>query len=266
MILKKVKSILNYKLSIWQKSWLITLLCHSIGLYLICKNLVKEPVVLPNLKNYKYVSLVKVPNSKVGSKSVNLIKNTEVKVGNKTHIPANKSVNMYKEKKNIAASNNSVNVSSKVVVDSKAEHGKVINKKKEENIVYSDEISSKQNLNYKQSSGDKEIINNVDADNNSKDTVDGVLNDQLYEAQIVKVIMQHWIKPLQLSKQDFCIWKVNLSLRGEVVKLELISSSNNENLEISSQEAIYAAQPFLLPNSEGEATSFLELRITFKDN
>ncbi len=261
MIFKKIKSILNDRLSIWQKSWLITLLFHCVGLCLVCKNFVKEPVTLPNLKNYKYVSLVRVPNKN----TANLTKDVRVKVNNKVRSLVTKSANGSKKEKNLPVSNNSSN---RIFVNSKAESSKMLNKEEEKNIINNGENLLEQNSDYKQSDDSTlaEINNNADMGNNSADAVDGTLNERLYEAQIIKVIMQHWIKPLQLSKQDFCIWKVNLSLQGEVIKLKLVSSSNNENLEISSQEAIYAAQPFFLPNNEKEAAKFLELKVVFRDS
>ncbi len=255
--------------SFWQQAWLFTFLFHLTFFIFLSKGKTVPMNRIPN-QNYRYVNLARLPVPS-SSKLVVKTKNIQNKTAQVPAIQAPLKTNNEKLPKISKVIGEQRKVTKKITT--KGNNQLLIGNQPQNQAVKTEIQTSDLKMIKSESAFEttQQITMQTEFDRHSGHEASLVNLEQQeglfsYEQQIIQMIMRHWVKPLSLSPKDFCTWKVYLSLQGEVQKIVLVASSGNESLNVSSSEAIYAAQPFSLPSDQKAALAFLELKITFRED
>ncbi|WP_264435823.1 cell envelope integrity protein TolA [Coxiella endosymbiont of Dermacentor marginatus] len=83
-----------------------------------------------------------------------------------------------------------------------------------------------------------------------------------YKAQIIQVIQQQWIMPVNTNKNLFCILLIRLAPGGAVLSVTTLQSSGDPVLDRSARVAVFKASPLPVPQDSSLFSQFHELRLT----
>lgn len=85
-----------------------------------------------------------------------------------------------------------------------------------------------------------------------------------YKALIVQAISQEWIIPESVDRSASCKLLITLAPGGVVLSVQLVQTSNNQNLDRSAQTAIWKASPLPVPPSKELFDDFRAIRLTVR--
>ncbi|MFW0051610.1 MAG: cell envelope integrity protein TolA [Coxiella endosymbiont of Dermacentor nuttalli] len=83
-----------------------------------------------------------------------------------------------------------------------------------------------------------------------------------YKTQIIQVIQQQWIIPVNANKNLSCILLIRLAPGGTVLSVTTLQSSGDPVLDRSARVAVFKASPLPVPKDSALFSQFHELRLT----
>jgi len=85
-----------------------------------------------------------------------------------------------------------------------------------------------------------------------------------YTALITHAIGRHWIQPDNLTEDISCVLLIKLSPSGEVIDVNLVTSSGDSILDRSATNAVHKASPLPVPSDPELFAKFREIRLKVK--